>query len=394
MDMKSEIAPLQIAAIVSMKAGMEAFVHRELGIISDLGHQILLLPTKVRPGLYAPRPEWTLYRWHWPELIWAQLTGLASMPRHYLGLLREALATGSVADFLLAWQLRHAAEAADVLYATFGDHKFFVGWYLKRISGRPLVVTIHAYELYKNPNPELFLIALEDADQVITVTEHNRELLRDRFRVSENKLRVVRINVDTEEFRPSHPLRILTVGSFVERKGHETLFRAIKQLDRDDLQVWVVGDRAGEDRNTVDVPALAKEIGVERQVAFFGSQKDLALKALYQACEIFCLPSRIDSDGVCEGFPTVIAEAMAFGKPVISTHHVEIPRVLPNVIVPENDPQALAEAITHLAASHTLRIQLGQQNRLIAESLFSAQNAHCTAKVLTEAALRRCPAYS
>jgi glycosyltransferase involved in cell wall biosynthesis len=269
----------------------------------------------------------------------------------------------------------------DVIYATFGDHKLFVGYFCKRILGKPLVVAIHAYELYQNPNPRLFLRSLASCDQIIAVTEHNREQLQQRYGIDPTAVEVVRYSVDTAEYRPERKFVVLIVGFFVERKGHEILFRAIRELQQDDIEVWVVGGEGGETRG-VDVPALASQLGIEGQVAFFGKLKGNALKAAYRSCDVFCLPCRTDSNGVAEGFPLVLIEAMAFGKPVITTRHVEIPRIIEQVVIEENDVQGLAQAIRQLYHSASMREQFGARNRRIAEQVFSPANAARTAAIL------------
>jgi colanic acid/amylovoran biosynthesis glycosyltransferase len=371
---------MHVGVVASMKKGLEHFVYRELLTFAGQGYSLSLFPTKFGRGLYEAKEGWRLHRWSVPAVLLSQPRAFLGSPARYLWLLLEALWTRTVVDFLLAWYFAPEMRKVDVIYSTFGDHKFFVGYYCKRILGKPLAVTIHAYELYKNPSPRLFKRALAACDQVITVTEYNRRLLASKFGMDPSRIEVVRISVDVEDYRPEEKFVVLIVAFFAERKGHDTLFEAVRLLGQRDIEVWVVGDEGTE--RSVDVKGMARRMGIESQVAFFGKVGGNALKALYRECDVFCLPSRTDSSGVAEGFPTVLAEAMAFGKPVISTRHVEIPFVIDEIVVEENDPVAMAGAIRELYQSPEMRERLSKKNRGIAEERFSTRNATRTAKIL------------
>ena len=377
---------MHIAVIASLKQGLEHFISRELGVLADEGCEISLFPTKYKAGgLYEPRQDWKFYPWSMLMVLALQPWFLLRHPLLYVRLLREAIALRGLVDFLLAWNFSRFMSDTDVIYATFGDHKLFVGYFCKRITGKPLAVTIHAYELYTNPNPVFFSHALAACDQILTVTEFNRELLVKKFGIAAPRIEVVRISVDVEDYRPQKKFVVLIVGNFAERKGHEILFRAIKQLGESNMEVWVVGDR-GPEGDTLDVPRIANEFGVADRVAFFGPLRGNALKAVYRNCDVFCLPCRTDGKGVAEGFPTVLAEAMAFGKPVISTRHVEIPRVVREIVVDENDVDGLCDALRQVYQSSELRDRLGSENRRIAERTFSTRNAMQTARILSRVA--------
>lgn len=380
----TQVGSFNVVAIASLKRGMESFVHRELSRMSANGQHITLLPTKVGRGLYAPDAGWNVLtgsRWKAPG---GHLRLLFTRPRLYQELLKEAVRYRVLAEFLLAGA--HATELAhnQIVYATFADRKLFVGYFLKRFLGLPLAVTIHAYELYDNPRPEFFPRALAACDHISTVTEFNREQLSERYGVDPTRVSVTRISVNLDEFKPKDTLAVLIVGFFNERKGHGDLFEAVRRLADPNVEVWVVGGEGAEEY--LDVPALAEAKGVTHQVAFFGPLRGAALRALYQRCDVFCLPSRTTSRGVKEGFPTVIAEAMAFGKPVISTNHSEIPRILSNVIVEEGDVDGLADAIRLLRDDPALRKRLGAENRQHAERLFDLSNVDNTVRALSRLA--------
>ena len=364
---------MHLGVIASMKRGLEHFIYREMCEFADRGVTISLFPTKQGPGLYGPRPDWAFHGWGWANVLLSQPARLLRMPIRYLALLIEAIRHGAVGDFLLAMYFVPAMINVDAIHATFGDRKLFVGYFCKLATNKPLAVTIHAYELYRNPNQKLFAVALAACDRIIAISDYNKRLLTDRFNVPANKVEVVRLSVDLDEYRPAKKFVVLIVAFFVEKKGHEVLFEAVKKMGRDDVEVWVVGGSGGSS-SEVDVAALAKSAGIDAQVAFFGKLSGTALKAVYHACDVFCLPSRFDRFGEAEGFPTVIIEAMACGKPVVTTKHVEIPRIVEQIVVDENDSDALAAALDRVYNSPTLRQQLGERNRELAEIHFSNSN--------------------
>lgn len=365
---------MNIALITSMKYGLTQFIFRDVKALSDKGHNVRLFTLHNVPGLYNPLPEWELHDLSRGKILIEQLKFIVRHPILYLQILYTAIRTNSLVNMMIAVTFSEQVASSDIIFSYFGDHKFLVGYYCKRITGIPLTVTVRAYELHDNPNVTLFKEALQYCDRIITITEFNKSMLIDKYDAPADKIDIVRQIVNLDLFKPYNKTKILIVGFFAEKKGHEILFKALKSINREDIELWVVGD-VNVTVNAVDCRQLAKDLGIESQVAFFGAQRDAALRVLYNECDIFCLPSRIDSNGDHEGFPNVIAEAMAFGKPIISTYHAGIPEALDQVaLVEESNVEQLAEALLRVCDSPELRSSLGQQNRERVEEMFSLAN--------------------
>jgi colanic acid/amylovoran biosynthesis glycosyltransferase len=373
-----------IAYIISMPHGIDRWTFREIDGLRPRGVNISLFPLRYATGPYMPRSSWRCYRFQRWQVIAQQVMALIQMRGSYLALVREALQTHTLVDLMLAiafsqqmkhWNVEH-------IHCVFGDHKLFVGYYCKKLLNIPLSVAIYGYELKANPNWAMFQKALVACDEVITNCDYNGKLV-EQYGGNHvtNKLHVIRHYADVLPPLPRNLFKILIVGGFSERKGHDVLFKAIRALGDQShcLEVWVVG-YAG----TVDVAALAHQLGVEAHVRIFGAVSDEMVDFLYQQCDLFCLPSRTDQDGISEGLPVSLIEAMACGKPVISTRMAGIPELVDSVLVTENDPDALAAAIQRYMDDPVLCERDGKRNQEIVSARYSTPNLDAMARLLLE----------
>lgn len=150
---------------------------------------------------------------------------------------------------------------------------------------------------------------------------------------------------------------LLSVGRMVPKKGFDVLLRALSQCHR--LKLRLIGD--GPERNALEI--LARDLGLREWVEFRGSLKrDEVIRAMASSRAVI-VPSRQ------EPFGLVALEAMAAGKPVIAARVGGLPEVLDDadaMLVPPDDPAALAQAIASLSARLEREPMFGARNRAIA----------------------------
>lgn len=160
----------------------------------------------------------------------------------------------------------------------------------------------------------------------------------------------------------------LFVGQLRYYKGVEYLVRAMARVPGKAL---VIGSESTTHKTELE--RIAREAGVAERIVFLG-EKDAELPAFYHACDVFVLPSVERS----EAFGIVQIEAMAAGKPVISTelgtgtswinqHNVT------GLVVPPRDPEALARAINSILADPARRAEMGRAARQRAQAEFSQE---------------------
>ena len=359
----------KVAYIIGMgKGGVAGFTYREVEVLHAHGFEIALFPLTYREGPYMPAKDWPVFRPTAPKLLVAQLSRFLSRPGRYISLLMTALRANSVREFVLAmsfvgdmakWGARH-------IHCHFADSKLYTGYYCSQWLDLPLTLTAHAYDIHLNPNPRMLKIALGRCEKLVVQSEFNRDLVMRNFGVPEDKTVLIRAHGDMSE--PAST-KVLMVGEFREKKGHEVLFEAIKRLGREDVVVWIVGE------GPLDVRRMARDMGVADQVVFLGVIGRELLCIVYDGCDMLVQPSRTASDGDMEGIPAVLMEAMSRGKPVISTRHAGIPELVEEVLVDERDPDALAQAIAKLADDPGLRKKLGARNIEIIKAGFAAEAA-------------------
>ncbi|MDZ4321912.1 MAG: glycosyltransferase, partial [Phenylobacterium sp.] len=154
---------------------------------------------------------------------------------------------------------------------------------------------------------------------------------------------------------------LLAMGRLHEAKAHDVTLNALTELP--DAYLWIAGTGPEEAR----LKALAVALGVAPRVRFLGWRNDPS--ALYRAADVCVFPSRFEPLG------NVVIQAWAHGLPVAAAAS-QGPGALirdgeDGLLVPVDDPEALAVAVRRLLDDPMLRIRLAQNGLDRVEADFS-----------------------
>jgi glycosyltransferase involved in cell wall biosynthesis len=293
-----------------------------------------------------------------------------SLPRKVF--MREFLLGVALADRLL--------EAGDVrhLHAHFAHGTTTVTWYASRITGVPFSFTGHARDIYTEKlNPgDLLRRKLRAARFVVTCTEANRRHLKELADGRPVHLVYHGLNADFTRIlaeagaAPARNgrFRVLAVGRLVAKKGLDVLVEAVGILvDRGlPVEAVIVGHPAPlEPEVAPQLERRIAELGLAGRVRLVGAMSQSNLFDEYRRASVFCLPCRVADSGDRDGIPNVMVEAMACAVPVVGTDLSGIPELVVHgrngLLVPPEDPAAVADALLRLYADPALARELGRE---------------------------------
>ncbi|MFP4283805.1 MAG: glycosyltransferase [Opitutales bacterium] len=221
------------------------------------------------------------------------------------------------------WARRIEREASPetVLHAVWASLPAAFGWGVGRLTGLPFTFAGHAYDLFEDGGDGLLALKLRDACGVRTSTRRGATRLKelgareDEVAVIGRGLAVLPPRVPRRPL--AGPLRLLSVGRFVPKMGYDLLADVFDALE--------ASGRSFEARVIGDGPARTAFAGRARlatwgpRVTLLGARPESDVWAALEWCDALLFTGKVAPNGDEAGFPNILGEAMALGRPVVAT---------------------------------------------------------------------------
>jgi glycosyltransferase involved in cell wall biosynthesis len=274
-------------------------------------------------------------------------------------------------------------NSVDHFHVHFANRAAHTAIFLKEISKIPFSVTAHGQDFMKDlGNDDLLREICAAAEFVAAETDYSRELLCQRCPDSTGKIFRIYNGIDLEFFPAPYPstanpvARIISVGRLVAFKGFDYLIDACGELARRglDFTCEIIGDGPLRD----ELQARIYTLQLSPRVKLLGSLSQGAVIEKLRAADIFALASVTDKQDASDVFPTVIIEAMATARPVVSTRLAGIPELVEHgetgLLVAPGDTIALVQALEELIRDPELRSSYGRAGRARIEQHFRIEH--------------------
>ncbi len=291
----------------------------------------------------------------------------------------EAALTEEVSDVFQAVKLAQEIRSRGIthLHAHFGSVATTVARLAGRLSGCPYSFTAHAKDIFHDSvRFDDMQRKLAEAAAVITVSDFNLSFLRQTYGPAAHRVRRIFNGLELDYFPYQAPLnrppRIAAVGRLVEKKGFAYLIEACARLAANGrrFEAEIIGQGPLE----AELRAQIERLGLTHCVKLLGPRPQGQVRHHVQQAAVFAAPCIIGEDGNRDGLPTVLLEAMALGTPCVATDVTGIPEVLHDgqtgLMVQQNDPDSLAEALARLLDEADLRVRLAEAARQLVAAEF------------------------
>jgi colanic acid/amylovoran biosynthesis glycosyltransferase len=362
----------------------ETFILREVTEMERQGQRVRLVPLiKENPPVIhdAARPwmQRALFTpWLTPAMLLANLGAFICYPLRYVTtLLRLILGTlrspstliGTLGIFpksvYLARQL--AREGVRHLHVHYASHPATMALIVSKFAPITYSFTVHAFDIQGDRS--LLDWKIRESRFVRSISQFNKRFLEGLYPDdARGKIEVIHVGIEPDVYAKSAapvPGRILCVAGHRPYKGLPYLIEACRILRDEglDFECNLVGHGPMHD----ELEAMIADRNLGDIVHLIGPRPEEEVAKMMSEASLFVLPSIVDKDGMMEGIPVALMEAMATGRAVVSTTTAGIPELVDDgvsgFLVPPQDPPALARAIRTLLDDPERALAMGRRGQ-------------------------------
>src|SRR3954468_6575003 len=210
--------------------------------------------------------------------------------------------------------------------------------------------------------------ALSAVHRVVVTSRRTAAALAD-YDVEEERISVVEPGTEPAPIARgsgSDVVRLVAVGTLIPRKGYDVLFAALAGVPGRHWHLTCAGSLERDPATASQLVRQLQELGLTGVVSLAGELDALALARVYDASDVFVLPT------LYEGYGMAIAEALARGLPVISTATGAVADLVSDsagILVPAGDVPALTAALSLVIGNPEARQRFAAGARLVREFL-------------------------
>jgi colanic acid/amylovoran biosynthesis glycosyltransferase len=283
--------------------------------------------------------------------------------------------------FLQALVLAEAVRSRGILHlhAHFATSATSVAMMAHNLGAVTFSFTAHAKDIYhRETDLESLAVAFDQATFAVTVTDYNVATLTGITPAAYGKLRRIYNGVSLDRLeasplKPSEPPVIVSIGRLVEKKGFPYLIQACRLLKERgrSFRCIIVG---GGDRE-LELRELIAQLDLQNEIELTGALPHELVTTVIRQSTVMALPCIVGEDGNRDALPTVLLEAMALGRPVVSTDLPGVTEIVDHeingILCRQHDSSGLADALMRVLSDPGLAVSLGKAARRKAEERFS-----------------------
>jgi glycosyltransferase involved in cell wall biosynthesis len=245
----------------------------------------------------------------------------------------------------------------------------YIGAVFHRIWNVPHVATVHGSDLNLITHHKILAplgrFIIRNSDAITVNSTYMKQQLEAFMPDQREKIRVIPMGIDPDKYRlgnfsdlkKKYKTRniILSVGRLIDWKGIVFLIDAMPRVMKEHPDSILLIAGSGPEKESL--VHRVHELGLEKMILFLGVVSNEDLLSFYHSADVFVLSS-INKGGKTEALGVVLLEAMASGCPVIGCNVGGIPDIITDgengFLVPEQDPDALAEKIVRILDDNEL----------------------------------------